>query len=335
MVAPISGGTDHETGAGMFGHVSNRTMDRRPIAGESRPIVRESGAPGPRAHRSGALLVSSLALLLAACGPGAEPVTTPTAAGTAESAQTEPAPSAPSDAGGAEASPSSTAAGPSAPERTPEGRRCSEKAGWALVIAQGDVPCEEATKVMSAYERDAEPAPGRVPGEDLEVDGWACEPILFARMGYEPDTYSSRCEKDGAAIMTIDAATELPSDGPIVTPTGRSTSGYGRKEVQWGFISPSGTWSCAIIDNPTNDPGDGLRPGVECEGHKDIPGTSVLADGGAMIEANGVAMRADSPPEPISAAEKLIDPEKPSSRWSTARSSMRGAPRARSTRSGA
>lgn len=162
----------------------------------------------------------------------------------------------------------------------PTGTRCGEHAGWAVVVAQGATDCLTANSVISDYEDTPDVAPGGRPGNPESVQGWACEPINFAKMGYEPDTYSSWCQRDGVAIMTIDARTVLPVAGPIRKPDDFVIEGVGAKEVHWGFTSPSGAWYCGLVDNPS--PEDGIPTGAHCYvlNSTGIPGTDVDQPGG-------------------------------------------------------
>lgn len=165
-------------------------------------------------------------------------------------------------------------------QQAPVGTRCGEHEGWVVVVAQGSTDCRTANEIVSDYENTEDIAPGGRPGSPETVQGWACEPILYAKMGYEPDTYSSWCQKDGVALMTIDARAVLPAQGPIRKPTDVATEGGGAREVIWGFTSPSGSWYCGLVDNP--QPEDGVPSGAYCYviDSTGIPGTDVEQPGG-------------------------------------------------------
>lgn len=263
-----------------------------------------SGRPGltRRTGRSGLVGVLSALLVLTGCSLAAPAGTVRTDPAVARSddggavdgagaTQGADGPGGTSDGGGALAAPVE----PSQP--SPAGTRCGESEGWAIVVAQGSVTCDEAMSVIADYEDTADIAPGGAPANPEPVQGWACEPIIFAKMGYEPDTSTSWCERDGTAVMTMDALTELPAMGPIRNPTPFGAMGLGAKEAHWGFLSPSRTWYCALVDNPR--PEDGLPTGAHCfsvGSGPGIPGTTADGPGGPGL-ATAVSLDGGNPPE--------------------------------------
>lgn len=223
---------------------------------------------------AGVLLMTSCSLVAGGDG-GQEQGSTSSPGGSSERSSAS-ATEEPSDGGAA--SSASDGGGTAAPASA--GTRCAENDGWAVVVAQGEVDCATAASVIADYEDTEDIAPGGRPANPESVQGWTCEPIIFAKMGFEPDTYTSWCQSGQRAIMTMDARTELPATGTIRKPSDFSLHGLGDKEAHWGFMSPSGSWYCGLVDNPR--PEHGLPSGAHCFviDSTGIPGTDVDQPGG-------------------------------------------------------
>ena len=263
-------------------------------------------ARGSRARRRATGLLATGAavclLVLPGCrvlpgsgAPDESTSATPSAASTTENPSSTPT--------SATASPSEAASPSAAPK--PAGSRCGERSGWAVIVAQGSVDCTTANAVIAEFESTEDIAPGGRPASAAQVEGWACEPIIFAKMGFEPDTYSSWCSKGSDAIMTIDATAKLPVAGAMRKPTDLRLESVKEKTGEWGFVTPSRSWYCGMFDSPRDT---AYPSGVECFSlGRPIPGQSADGPEGPNSVATSVAMSRTGRVESFSSGDLALN----------------------------